>query len=277
MYRISKCQNFRLPGFTLIELLVVIAIIALLLSILIPALGKGKDLVRDAMCMSNLRQISIAMRTYAQNNKDFYPANAGGVTPGGVSLLWCLAYAPYVGEGDIRSAADLCRMGGIKIYNCPKYPDKTQLIDLVTNDWDDSTAAPHNGVTRAKITDFKNPGTKVYMTDYETHNGFAAADVRSSAANRFSVPADFMAGPLAGLDVFAPIDLPCIFVGNPPVTLPDVPPVGGDGTYSTPWVSGNRRVALNRHKKWGAMVSYHDGHSGWLSWKDHKAELYNRK
>ncbi|MHC4326341.1 MAG: type II secretion system protein [Planctomycetota bacterium] len=53
-------------GFTLIELLVVIAIIALLLSILTPALNAVKERGKRAVCMSNLRQLSLAYITYAQ-------------------------------------------------------------------------------------------------------------------------------------------------------------------------------------------------------------------
>lgn len=60
-------------GFTLIELLVVIAIIALLLSILIPALGMAKTKAMNLLCQSNLRQYSIAAEVYLTNNKEYYP------------------------------------------------------------------------------------------------------------------------------------------------------------------------------------------------------------
>ena len=57
-------------GFTLIELLVVISIIALLLSILMPALSAVKERTRFVVCKSNLRQLSVAASAYAGDNND---------------------------------------------------------------------------------------------------------------------------------------------------------------------------------------------------------------
>src|SRR5215510_8845481 len=68
-------------GFTLIELLVVIALIALLASLLIPALARVKAKARLAQCTSNLRQWGLAYRQYADDNQDCLPRRGQGVKP----------------------------------------------------------------------------------------------------------------------------------------------------------------------------------------------------
>ena len=72
-----KPAQRRRAAFTLIELLVVISIIAILISILLPALAKARELANRAVCMANIRGIVQSMVTYAQSNNGVFPIVAG--------------------------------------------------------------------------------------------------------------------------------------------------------------------------------------------------------
>ncbi len=61
-------------GFTLVELLVVVAIIALLVSILLPALGQARDQAKNVMCKSNLRQWGLIFQLYTDDNREKFPS-----------------------------------------------------------------------------------------------------------------------------------------------------------------------------------------------------------
>ena len=96
----------RFGGFTLVEMLVVIAIVSLLMSMLLPGLDVARRKGRGAVCLSNLRQIHIALEDYRSTNDEYIPrtfALAQGLAPrrdgwglGLVDTAWAgpLATAP---------------------------------------------------------------------------------------------------------------------------------------------------------------------------------------
>jgi len=75
-------QAHRPVAFTLVELLVVVAIIALLLSILLPALGQARAVAREVVCKSNMRQLAVAGLSYGNAYRGVLPHSAFGHNPG---------------------------------------------------------------------------------------------------------------------------------------------------------------------------------------------------
>ena len=84
----SKTPQKHTVGFTLIELLVVIAIIAILASLLLPALAKAKGKGQQAVCFSNMKQLALGFVMYCDENDSVFPAQSSQNANGAVYEDW---------------------------------------------------------------------------------------------------------------------------------------------------------------------------------------------
>ena len=119
-----KINLFSRKNFTLIELLVVIAIIAILASMLMPALQKARDAGKMTNCKNNSRQIAQTILRYTDDFKGHLP----GFTSDGSHQCWAVTYLKYIGYADPRPEFNIRYTGAAKWkkeFSCPFYPDSS--------------------------------------------------------------------------------------------------------------------------------------------------------
>jgi len=117
--RQQQSINIR-AGFTLVELLVVIAIIALLMSVLMPALARVRKQAKTTLCLSNLKQLASCFSMYANENSGFFPPGWSDKLPPTPKYYWMEALRPCYGDaGDIRLCPAATKIS--TIYQGPEH------------------------------------------------------------------------------------------------------------------------------------------------------------
>ena len=113
-------------GFTLIELLVVIAIIAILAAILLPVLAKAREKALQTECISNYKQIGVAVQIYVDDYAGYFPI-ASYTDSSGNNIVWTKALGPYLPQrgSQVTSVES-------KVFVCPSATFKGPLTNGIS-------------------------------------------------------------------------------------------------------------------------------------------------
>ncbi|MCS7273497.1 MAG: DUF1559 domain-containing protein [Fimbriimonadales bacterium] len=216
----------RRTGFTLIELLVVIAIIAILAAILFPVFAQAREKARQTMCLSNCRQMGLAIQMYAQDYDEVLPTVRMMGTPG---ESWIVLVQPYVKATILHR----CPSDNSPAWDDTQHP---RLTSYGFNAYFDPFHPPHGSPTNPRprpLALIQNPSQCIFAAELAERNSRTGMLIRG--------------------DHFMPM-----YWGDPPRVV--------DPMWNERLWDRERRIpttlAITRHNG-GSNYVFTDGHAKW--------------
>jgi prepilin-type N-terminal cleavage/methylation domain-containing protein len=171
----TVCQGSR-KGFTLIELLVVIAIIAILAAILFPVFAQAREKARAISCLSNTKQLAVAVLQYVQDYDETLPLRQN---PMATNHVWPWPVISGVLNPYIKNAGPIGGDTGARtgVWACPSHPQANQNWKIGVNaslfpdgpaDWNGRTSQDHLVVRLAAI---ERPADMMTFMDKGANSG----------------------------------------------------------------------------------------------------------
>lgn len=226
-------KALRRSVFTLIELLVVVAIIAILASLLLPALGKARNMAKGTICAGNLRQICLGINSYVMENSDFTP------------LAWwdnVYNYRTIMVGGSAPKFAD--GHTALQLYDCPADVTRESGPDF----WDYWTGA--------------SPKPNISYGYNQKIGGFAEADTRVSHKVFYfqRTSEDILVSEMTR----DPVGLPPGGYRNSHIMLP---------AWSTDFERGPRFIGNSPNHGNGCYFLFLDGHATCFAYADYMSNV----